>query len=104
MQAAGHGSLSRKALARCSVAWCVCTEARRWSRRWRRFGTSVFALLGCAAMARRLAPGFRISASFNARWNGDLTFLATLGKRITLWDVESHSRIVGACSLRGLLA
>jgi len=44
-------------------------------------------------VARRLAPGFRIGASFKARFNADATQLATLGKRITLWDVAARARI-----------
>jgi hypothetical protein len=49
--------------------------------------------VGCALVARRLAPGFRIGASFSARFDDDATRLVTLGKRITLWDVASRARV-----------
>jgi WD40 repeat protein len=42
---------------------------------------------------RRLAPGFRIGRSFAARFSPDGARLATLGKRITLWDVASRQRV-----------
>jgi dipeptidyl aminopeptidase/acylaminoacyl peptidase len=42
---------------------------------------------------RRLAPGFRIGSSFRARFSGDGRALATLGQRITLWDVAARERV-----------
>jgi len=44
-------------------------------------------------MTRGLAPGFRIGASFQARFSVDGAWLATLGKRITLWDVAQRKRL-----------
>jgi WD40 repeat protein len=43
--------------------------------------------------SRRLAPGFRIGSSFQARFSSDGSLLATLGKRVTLWDVAGRRRI-----------
>jgi WD40 repeat protein len=43
--------------------------------------------------SHRLAPGFRIGASFKARFSPDGSLLATLGKRTTLWDVAGRRRI-----------
>ena len=38
-------------------------------------------------------PGFRIGAAFRARFSDDGTLLVTIGKRITLWEVEARRRI-----------
>src|ERR1700760_3943458 len=51
-------------------------------------------------MHRRLAPGFRIGASFQARFSDDGSLLATLGKRITLWDVASRERMAAGPPFR----
>jgi WD40 repeat protein len=41
----------------------------------------------------RLKPGFRIGASFRARFDAHGERLVTLGKRITLWNVAARTRI-----------
>jgi WD40 repeat protein len=40
-----------------------------------------------------LKPGFRLGASFKARFNDQGDRMVTLGKRITLWDVADRARI-----------
>jgi WD40 repeat protein len=38
-------------------------------------------------------PGFRIGASFRAAFSGDGARLATVGKRVTVWDVAARTRV-----------
>lgn len=47
----------------------------------------------------RLTPGFRIGASFAARFDDRGEHLVTLGKRISVWNVASRRR---ACSVGGV--
>ena len=42
---------------------------------------------------RRLAPGFRIGASFQLRFDATGTMLVTLGQRIALWDVATRQKV-----------
>jgi WD40 repeat protein len=40
-----------------------------------------------------LKPGFRLGASFKARFSDDGAFLATLGQRPTLWNVADRAKL-----------
>lgn len=47
-----------------------------------------------------LKPGFRIGSSFEADFDDSGRWLATLGKRLSVWDVEKRQRVGSGPSLR----